>query len=125
MFQSGGNTCENMHGSIEKWFNWLKCDGVGFEGSIATTYIQQFKYNSNQTDLLFNQSLNYSEQERPWSDDFVNKLTKIFDDVESGHTISKEKMNENNVGICDWEFNIDDHIDGLSLSKIIFMFLFL
>lgn len=108
-----------MHGSIEKWFSWLKCDGVGYEGSVATSFIQKFKYNSNQTNLLMNKSKTLPENERSWSNHFINKLNKMFDDVQSARTIRKEKMNENNVGICDWDFKVEDYVVGTYFVSVV------
>ena len=44
-FQKGGNAVEHIHCNNTRWFKWLKQNGVGFAGSIATTYNEAFKHN--------------------------------------------------------------------------------
>ena len=125
-WQSGSNNNETMHACDKRWFPYLKQDGIGWKSSIAVSYNQQFKQNATRTRLLYKNTLKIPPNERPWTAEFVDELTKKYDEGDSLSTLKKHILDDNNHGFLkfsDIQPDLKDHLNGIEIFYTLCMFL--
>ena len=117
-FHQGGNNNEHLHENDNRWFKYLKQDGVGWKASIATTYNQQFKHNAHRVGLLKDVTETLPSNDRPWTNEFVNELNAKFDEGDSLTQLKKNVLQENDHGFLkfnDIDPELKDHLNGLCI----------